>query len=58
MYLDVLGVTRSETHTLSKKDEGTLVMFPSKLNHIVYPYYKNTDTRIAISGNIMLDARI
>ena len=58
MYLDILGGAKSQTHTLSKKDEGTLIMFPSKLTHIVYPYYKNTDTRIAISGNIMLDARI
>jgi len=57
MYLDILGGTRSETHTLSKEDEGTLIMFPSKLNHIVYPYYKNNNTRIAISGNIMLDSQ-
>lgn len=57
MYLDILGRTRAETHTLSKEDEGTLIMFPSKLMHIVYPYYKNKNTRISVSGNIMLDSQ-
>ena len=56
MYLDTLGFLRTEAHTLSKEDEGTLIMFPSKLNHMVYPYYKNNNTRISISGNIMLDS--
>jgi hypothetical protein len=56
MYLDILGRNRSEVFKLSKKDEGTLLMFPSKLLHIVYPFYNNKQTRFVISGNIVLDS--
>jgi len=56
VYTDVTGASRSETMKLSKKDEGTIIMFPAKLNHIVWPFYDNKDTRISISGNIELDS--
>ena len=54
LYNDILGNIRNENISLSEKDEGTLVMFPSKLNHIVWPFYKNKKIRMSISGNIML----
>jgi len=57
IYVDVTGASRSEIIKLSKEDEGTIIMFPAKLNHIVWPFYNNKDTRISISGNIMLDAK-
>ena len=40
---------------LSKEDEGTVVLFPSLLQHIVYPFQKSNQTRISIAGNIFLD---
>ena len=57
VYQDILGRTRTEVINLSKKDEGTLLMFPSKLSHIVYPFYKNKKIRMAVSGNIRLNAK-
>jgi hypothetical protein len=32
------------------------LFFPSKLPHNVYPFLNSDDTRISISGNIILDA--
>jgi len=37
---------------IDKTWEGTMVMFPSWLNHSVYPFYTSDDYRISISGNI------
>ena len=36
---------------LTKKDEGTMLLFPSMLHHSVAPFY-NDETRISVSGNI------
>jgi hypothetical protein len=32
-----------------------MAMFPSSLNHEVYPFYTSDDFRITIAGNIMLE---
>ena len=39
---------------IDKTWEGTMVMFPSWLNHSVYPFYTSDDYRISISGNIVV----
>lgn len=51
-YNDVLGNTRLWDLDISKNDEGTMLLFPSKLIHCVYPFYTSDDYRISISGNI------
>ena len=57
VYCDVTGASKSETIKLSKKDEGTIIMFPAKLQHIVWPFYKNKDARISINGNISFNSK-
>lgn len=44
------------THMMGvdKNMEGYIAIFPSKLQHIVYPFYTSDDYRITISGNIYL----
>jgi hypothetical protein len=37
---------------LDKSYEGKMIMFPSTLNHCVYPFYNCKEERISISGNI------
>ena len=32
--------------------EGTILFFPSQLQHTVYPFYNCEEDRISISGNI------
>ena len=42
-------------YPMGKRAEGTMVFFPSKLQHGVYPFYDNDEQRISISGNIILE---
>ena len=37
------------------ESEGTLLFFPSSLEHTVYPFFSSNDYRITIAGNIHLD---
>ena len=39
---------------IDKTMERHIAIFPSSLNHIVYPFYTSDDYRITISGNIFL----
>ena len=57
-YQNILGETRTFNYELGKKYEGTMLFFPSKLHHSVYPFYNCEDERISISGNILLDETI
>ena len=54
-YSNLLGELKSYDYRLGKEFEGTLLFFPSKLNHQVYPFYNCDEDRISISGNIFLD---
>ena len=51
-YNDFDGRQRTSKVSVSKKDQGILMMFPSQLQHIVYPFYTSEEERISISGNI------
>ena len=37
---------------LSPKDEGRMLFFPAKLQHMVFPFYECEEERVTISGNI------
>ena len=54
-YTNILGESRTYVYVMSPKAEGTMVFFPSKLTHIVYPYYNCEKERISVSGNISLN---
>jgi hypothetical protein len=54
LYNDILGELTNKTISPNKDWEGTIVMFPSKLMHIVYPFYTSDEYRISIAGNITL----
>ena len=51
-YSDMLGGHQQYTIDLSEKDEGTMLVFPAKLCHQVYPFYECDEDRVSISGNI------
>ena len=57
IYNDILGQTKEKEIILSKKDEGTILLFPSKLRHQVYPFFDTDDERISISGNILFETK-
>ena len=39
---------------IDKTKEGYVAIFPSNLNHMVYPFYSSNEYRITISGNVRL----
>ena len=57
-YLNILGESCMYRYQLTKKDEGTMLFFPSRLLHAVYPYYNCEEERVSISGNVWLNTDI
>tara|TARA_R110000765_G_scaffold4001_3_gene12644 strand:- start:608 stop:1231 length:624 start_codon:yes stop_codon:yes gene_type:complete len=52
-YMNVFGAPMFHRISLSQEDEGSIIMFPSKLRHSAYPFYGTSRTRLCISGNIL-----
>ena len=55
VYNNVVGNQCVKTFDVTKDNEGEILFFPSKLTHCVYPFTDCKETRISISGNILLD---
>ena len=52
VYNNALGTISNCPMFVEKGWEGRIVMFPSKLLHIVYPFQTSDDYRISIAGNL------
>jgi len=52
-HMNIFGASMSHRIYLSQEDEGSIIMFPSKLRHLAYPFYGTSQTRLSISGNII-----
>ena len=55
-YSNTLGETNFHIYRMNPAVEGTMLFFPSKMRHTVYPFYNCDDERISVSGNVMLDS--
>ena len=55
-YVDILGHHHLYTYALDASKEGTMLLFPAKMRHQVYPFYNCDEDRISVSGNIVLDS--
>jgi len=53
-YANLLGQHSNFMVEVDKLHEGTIVMFPSKLNHSVNPFYTSDEYRISIAGNLRI----
>ena len=53
-YTDILGNITGSAMPIDNKWEGQILLFPSLLNHSVYPFYSSNDYRISIAGNLFL----
>ncbi len=51
-YNECLGGIRNFAYNLSPEYEGTMLFFPAKLRHCVYPFYSTDEPRISIAGNL------
>jgi len=54
LYLNSLGEIKSENIAVDKKFNNKILLFPSSLNHTVYPFYTSDEYRISVSGNFYL----
>ena len=52
VYPNILGNFKPFSLEIDKSYEGVFMLFPAKLNHIVYPFFTSDDTRISLAGNI------
>ena len=52
VYNTVLGTIMNAPLFVESGWEGRIVMFPSRLLHIVYPFQTSDDYRISIAGNL------
>jgi hypothetical protein len=53
-YTDILGNITGAALPIDKQWEGQILLFPSLLNHSVFPFYSSNDYRISIAGNLFL----
>ena len=51
-YQSTIGTSLCHVSSLTKKDVGTVNIFPSTLQHVVYPF-QGKETRITLSGNLL-----
>jgi hypothetical protein len=54
-YTTMLGDIVGSFYNLDKTSEGSMLFFPSKLMHSVFPFYECDEERVSISGNIHFD---
>ena len=52
VYSRLNGEKEIHRMSLDKRDEGTIIMFPSNMIHFVYPFFSSDQERISIAGNI------
>jgi len=57
VFTNTLGDVQSLPFFVSKEHEGSIVFFPSKIKHLVYPFFTSNEDRISISGNLFLTGR-
>ena len=53
-YVNDLGRISHKTIPADSSYENTIMVFPSQLNHCVYPFYSSDEYRISVSGNFKL----
>ena len=57
LYPSGQGSIEKITYKLEPSHNGTMLLFPSKLDHCVYPFYLSNKKRISISGNVYLNPK-
>ena len=53
LFTGMLGQIIKHNYHLNPSYDGTILIFPSQMNHAVYPFYTSDEERISISGNIL-----
>lgn len=56
VYTSTCGSLSKQNWTLTPEMEGTILLFPSDINHIVYPHFTTKEYRISVAGDISLNS--
>ena len=54
-YTTMTGQVTDYTYAMNSNMEGTMLLFPSSLDHGVNPYFECEEERISVSGNVYLN---
>lgn len=54
-YVDTLGQIKTHGIPADKQFEGVVCLFPSMMNHSVYPFYSSDEYRISVAGNMVFN---
>ena len=54
IYSNILGSVTGAMIDVDRQWEGQILLFPSMLNHTVYPFYSSDEYRISIAGNLFI----
>lgn len=54
IYNTAIGTTSNHDIVINKHMEGKIIMFPSLIQHVAYPFYTSDETKISVSGNLSL----
>ena len=57
-YRNIVGNPVKYAYYLDQSYEGTMILFPSSLQHSVYPFYNSDEDRISVAGNISINTSI
>ena len=57
-YLTTLGDLAYSPFPMSPDEEGSMLFFPARLNHLVYPFYNSDKPRISIAGNVTYNTSV
>ena len=55
IYTNSLGMIAGHQIPADHSFNGKMILFPSRLNHTVYPFYSSDDYRISVSGNLYME---
>ena len=53
LLFDSVGRPRDHQVSVDKSFENKMLMFPAKMQHMVYPFYTSDEPRISVSGNLL-----
>jgi hypothetical protein len=53
-YMNTIGNARNYNIPVDISYKNTMIMFPSKFVHCVYPFYSSDNHRVSVSGNFYL----
>ena len=56
-YINTLGRICNFVYEMNPEIEGTMLFFPSRLQHEVHPFFNCDEDRISISGNIAINTK-